>query len=220
MAKVGLFTDDIKDNKVVESVEEKKEDEPERKKLDPVVSEGAKVKKPSRFRDVFNPADGKDIFDHVIDNVIIPNLKTVIETVVVNSIHMALFGDTNVVITSGDKQHVSYDKRLGATDRNRLATRSNYDAPRRSADRGTYITFPSRSDAEAVLREMEEIIRAYGCITVLELYDLADIADSATTTDNHWGWTSAWYANIRRVFDGYLLELPAPQYIPNDFPRE
>lgn len=54
---------------------------------------------------------------------------------------------------------------------------------------------------------MNDIISQYGVVSVLDLYDLADVS-----TDNYaankYGWTDISGCKAIRVRDGYILKLP------------
>jgi hypothetical protein len=69
------------------------------------------------------------------------------------------------------------------------------------------IIFDNRGDAEAVLTSMEDILDQFGCVSVADLYDLADVA-APNYTVNNYGWTNLANAQVLRCRDGYIIKLP------------
>lgn len=68
--------------------------------------------------------------------------------------------------------------------------------------------FDTRSDAEAVLDTMNELIETYGVATIADLYDLAGAF--SLDIDNEHGWTNIRNAYIIRVYDRYIIKFPKP----------
>jgi hypothetical protein len=85
--------------------------------------------------------------------------------------------------------------------------RSTSPVTRRSNDLDDFI-FDTRSDAEDVLTQLVELTDVYGQATVADLMELAGVTGSFT--DNNYGWTDLSSARVKRVRDGYLLDLPRP----------
>ena len=68
------------------------------------------------------------------------------------------------------------------------------------------IILESRREAEEVIDRLGDLIDNYDAATVSDLYELVGITGSFT--DDKWGWTDIRSAGIRRVREGYLLQLP------------
>lgn len=68
------------------------------------------------------------------------------------------------------------------------------------------IILESRAEAETVLERLIDTIDTFDVATVSDLYDLVGI--SGSFVDSQWGWTDLRDASLRRVRDGYLLNLP------------
>ena len=68
------------------------------------------------------------------------------------------------------------------------------------------LTFETRGDAEEVLSNLVDLIKEYDKASIADLYDLCEI--TSTFTDNKYGWTDLSSASVRRVSDGYILDLP------------
>ncbi len=56
---------------------------------------------------------------------------------------------------------------------------------------------------------MDQLIEKYETVSVADLYELLGV--EASYTDEKWGWVDLRDAGIRRVRDGYLLDLPKPE---------
>ena len=67
----------------------------------------------------------------------------------------------------------------------------------------------TRSEAMDLIHEMQEHLRMYNVVSVLNFYDMADMPTKST--DDDWGWDNdnPFEATVTRVRDGYIVE-------PND----
>lgn len=73
------------------------------------------------------------------------------------------------------------------------------------------VIFSKRSEAEEVLTHMLSLMEEYEIVTVADFNDL--IGQTSTFQDNKLGWTDLKNATIKRVYTGYLFDLPDPQSI-------
>lgn len=173
----------------------------ERKKVDKVISGNAHVRKKSglaKMADVFMPEDIHSIKSYFFTEIVAPAIIDGLYEIGMKGLG-ALFGRSE----KGRKSSGSY-----------TSYRKYYDDPRdrREVDRVSTrynlddIVLASRSDAEMVLRQMDDIIDSYGSVSVGDLFDLVDI--SHNYTDNKYGWKSIRNAEVIRVRDGYALRLP------------
>ena len=71
------------------------------------------------------------------------------------------------------------------------------------------ILFNSKSDAEAVLNKLLDMLDDYGFVSVAELLDFA--GETSTFADNKYGWTKFNSAHLFPSFNGYKLILPKPE---------
>jgi len=53
---------------------------------------------------------------------------------------------------------------------------------------------------------MREAIAEYGLVSVADMYDLAGV--SAPYTSHDYGWMSLRSADVKRIRDGYIIDLP------------
>ena len=80
-------------------------------------------------------------------------------------------------------------------------------------DRKYELVYGTRADAEKVLNGMSEIIDEYGFVTVVDLYDISGLP-GAYYTDSIIGWKgSIKESTIKRVRDGYVIDLPKPEVL-------
>lgn len=56
---------------------------------------------------------------------------------------------------------------------------------------------------------MDDLMRKYETVSVADLYELLGL--DFNYTDEKWGWVNLDDAGIRRVRNGYLLDLPKPE---------
>ena len=80
-------------------------------------------------------------------------------------------------------------------------------------DRKYELVYETLVDAEDVLNGMSEIIDKYGFVTVADLYDISGLP-GAYYTDSKIGWKgSIEESTIKRVRDGYVIDLPKPEVL-------
>lgn len=178
------------------------------KKVEKVVFGTVKPKKKSdikKFTDIFISEDVSNVKSYILIDVLIPAIKKAISDIVTNGIDMILYGEagrTRNKYSTASK--VSYQRYYDRTDEQRR----NYSAfsVRNGFDYDELI-FPTRGDAEAVLDAMNEIITQYGVVSIMDLYDLANVSMDNYAA-NKYGWTDISGCKPIRVRDGYVLNLP------------
>lgn len=178
----------------------------EKKKLDKVIVGTAKTKKKNeiqRFKDILISEDANNVKSYILLDVLIPALKKAISDIVTNGIDMILYGESGRTSKKASTSRVSYSNCY----RPENDRRGTYSSGRRGGFDYDDIIFETRGDAESVLDTMNEIISKYGLISILDLYDLADIPTSNYMLDKY-GWTDISGAMPGRVRDGYILKLP------------
>lgn len=177
------------------------------KKIKKVVKKPARTKKKSelrKFANEFIVDDVKNIKTYVITDVLIPTIKDTIWDIFTNTLDMFLF--------NGSKEH------RGRKKGTKISYRDYYDSSsknrsREIRDRFDFddLEFDSRSEADAVLTGMLEVLDNYDVVTVSDMYDLADV--TAPYTANRYGWTTLRTAEVVRVRNAYIIKLPRPKPI-------
>lgn len=188
--------------------------EAEKNKLKPVVNSDAIVstKKPlsKKLSEIFLGDDTKDIKQYIIQDVIIPGVKTTI----LDIISMAFFNET----------YAGNAKRSRKTDKTSYSSyynNSNRATPRRDRRNNSYeskgttdyrsIILRNRQDAEELVEQMRKRIRDLGSVSIAEMYDLLDL--SGTYTDNNWGWDDERDIGLNRISSGYLIDVTDAKYL-------
>lgn len=175
------------------------------KKIEKVITGTVKSKKKNEIQkltDVFISEDVGNVKSYILMDVLVPAIKKAISDIVTNGIDMILYGEIGHTKKNSTASKVSYrsyyDKANDRRDYNSSKTRTGY-----SYDD---IILDNRGEAEDVLSRMDELVAAYGLVSVADLYDLVGI--TGNYTDNKYGWTDIRSASVIRVHDGYMLKLP------------
>lgn len=151
-----------------------------------------------------------EIGNYVMWEVIVPTTKSLVQDVVTNFIEMALYGDSSPKRKSlrrdRDSTHVSYShyydqprgSAVGKTRSRSARQRTEFDD----------ILFQNRSDAEAVLSHMVEIVDNYGMASVADFFELAGVQKDFM--DRKFGWDDLRHASVEHIRGGWVLDLPNP----------
>ena len=177
----------------------------EKKKIEPVVKSGAKLRKKNELQKVAGSIiseDAKSVKSYILMDVLVPAIKDAIEDIVTNGIRMLLRGDTSARRSgpSGGISHISYNKAYDRRDR------SSLDRPRGVMDFDDLI-LPTRYEAEEVLRSLDDLIETYRIVSVADMYEAAGIRDFEYTARNY-GWKDIRRAEVVQVRNGYWLKMP------------
>ena len=177
----------------------------EKKKIEPVVKSGAKLRKKNELQKVAGSIiseDAKSVKSYILMDVLVPAIKDAIEDIVTNGIRMLLRGDTSARRSgpSGGISHISYNKAYDRRDR------SSLDRPRGVMDFDDLI-LPTRYEAEEVLRSLDDLIETYRIVSVADMYEAAGIRDFEYTARNY-GWKDIRRAEVVHVRNGHWLKMP------------
>jgi hypothetical protein len=81
-------------------------------------------------------------------------------------------------------------------------------------DRLDAISFVDGGEASDILLNLEAFIDQYGCVSVADFLELADLSEYIQYTDNGWGWYDLSRAVVRTTRHGkYEIVFPAPQQL-------
>lgn len=184
----------------------REEQEEPKKKIEKVVTGTVKTRKKNeihKFADIFISEDISSVKSYIFMDVLVPAMKKAISDIVTNGIDMILYGGNGRTNRSSGASRISYRNYYDQKDDNRRS----YDGSRtRTGYSHDDIVLETRGEAEEVLTRMDELIDAYGEVSVADLYDL--IGKTCNYTDNRYGWTNIRNAEPIRVRDGYMLKLP------------
>lgn len=185
-----------------------KQNLPQERHIDKVTTGKVTVKKPSVGKKVlaeFLEQDANDIKEYVWRDVMIPTIK---ETIC-NIVELLLFGSTSRGkgrSRGGSNEHTSYSSYYYSSGRNSSTRRENDKnrAPRNFNE----IVFATRMDCEEVISTLEESLEQYGAVSIADLYDAIGV--TGEYVDNKWGWKDGARFSVRRVRDGYVIDMPKP----------
>ena len=170
------------------------------RKIEKVVTGNVKTKKKLSGK-IFNAGDMGDVKDYLIDEVAVPGVKNLILDFIIGGATRLLGGKGKYARSSGG---------------NKISYRDYYESPNSDHRRPTVtgggrfdmedIIFPTRTDAEAVRDQMDDVIAKYGFVTVGDMYDMAGLPQPYT--GQKYGWTSIVNSRVESVRDGYIIRLP------------
>ncbi len=170
----------------------------------------AVVKKKSfgeKLKEVFIGEDIQNVGDYILKEVIVPTIKNTVVDIIQNGISLLIFGESGKTDRRRSGQYVSYGSYSSNNNRNPRRD-DRHAAP---TDKGDII-FDSRSDAQAVLNHLIDILDTYRAVTVANYYEAADVPSNYQ--DRKWGWTDLRYADVRMARGGgWYIDLPRAEYI-------
>lgn len=184
-----------------------------------VTGEVTRRKKPlgRRFRETFIGGDDvQGVMQYITLEVLAPAAKDMVADALTQTVERMIFGETRSVsrrsAVRGSSSYVSYNKVGSGT---RSVTRED---PRPSLSRQARrthdfdeIVLETRVEAAEVIDKLFIIVDQYGQASVNDLYELVGI--TGEYTDEKWGWTNLRGANVMRLRDGYLLDLPPTEQL-------
>lgn len=186
--------------------------------FEPVVNGAKKVKKRGwrKFVNSFFAADFETVKKTAWKEVIAPGIRDLVFETGSNALSMFLFGDTAGVgrgRSRGTHYESIYNSRSNvgraAATRNSKPTSSN----KRRSIPGPYsyeeVCCETRADAKDLIDNMRDIVETYGYISVMDLYDLAEM--DTEFTDQNYGWDDVSGASIYKAApDEYIIKMERP----------
>lgn len=173
------------------------------KKVTKVVSGNVKTRenKGRKFLGTFVASDANSVWETILMDVLVPSLKKLVSEGITTAADLFIYGESRGRDRGRSSSKVSYrsyyDDRDRREERRRpVPSRFDYDD----------LIFETRGEAEMVLKHMHGTIADYQLVTVGDMYDFAGV--TAPYTAHNYGWTSIRSAEVRRVRDGYIIELP------------
>jgi hypothetical protein len=156
---------------------------------------------------------------YILFEVLIPAAKNTLSDMINNASDMILFGEPKTRRRDKDRDRlsprVSYSNYY-ERDRDRGYSRERREGRERTYGRTRFdsdeVLLASREEADDLLQAMYEIFDQYNALTVSEFLELAGLPDEYT--DQNYGWQNLRDVQVRRVRDGYIIELPMPKALP------
>lgn len=200
--------------------EKKPETEEKQQPISKKLVSGEVIKKKqgilSKFTEAFLGDDAETVADYIVWDVLVPAAKNTIFDMFSGGIDMLLWGGRRGSSHRSSRRddrdsrtRVSYS---GYYDRGRSSRRDERDDrdDRRSTRGGRTrfddIIIRNRDDAERVLDAMVDRIEEYDEVTVSDFYAALDLPSEFV--DTKYGWTDLSRATVRRVREGYIIDMP------------
>lgn len=168
-----------------------------------------------RIKETLFSGDSSSVFGYLLKEVLVPALQATATDMVTQGIEKAVYGEVRSanrtvrgVSSSTPRTHISYDRASSIVRPSSSATTRRPTVQPSAFNLGEYI-LAGRMEAEAVADGLTDTIKDYNCVTVANLKDL--VGESSVYTDHKWGWTDLSGMAIKRVREGYLLQLPDPE---------
>lgn len=182
------------------------------KNIQPIVADGAVKVKKNGFKTVIHSlvqGDAKSAKHYVVYEVLIPGVRTLAYDMLSKGLQMLVYNTVKTPQRANqNRQYVSY----GSFYRQEQQTpkQQQPSVPSRSKDFGELL-FDSKAEAEDVLGLMSTIIQDWGSVSISDLCEMTRLPSNFTDCD--YGWTDLSRARAVPTRDGFLLELPKPEYL-------
>jgi hypothetical protein len=162
----------------------------------------------------FFKESAQDVGRFIVWDVLIPAFKDLISDIVKKGIDAFLFGEESANRSQDKKKldnpsYIQYGNYSKYRDRDRRNDRNRHGDQWFIRGHGKQVEdpwFASESKALDVRDQMVEIIARYDMAFVADLYDIMD--EPALHTDYKFGWYEFGDATVRRVRDGFVIDLP------------
>lgn len=170
----------------------------------------------ARLKEMFIGGDAKSTWQGVVVDVLLPAAKDTMLDAVTQGAERMLFGESRGSFRRGGARggvvHTAYNRMYGnsvAMPRETAGPRTAANAPTRGTRSSTdfgEIVMGTRAEAQEVLSQMYTLLSEYEQVSVADLYQLVNMEPG--TTDFKWGWTTLQGSDVRRLREGYALNLP------------
>lgn len=159
------------------------------------------------------------VLEYVTQDVLIPAAKDMFSDAVSQGVDQMLFhGDKSRRAPSrrtqtGNNGYVSYNRYSTPDSKPRTKEEPARNISRSGRAKHDFreIILASRIEAEEVIDRLFDLVDRYESATVSDLYELLGIPGKYT--DDNWGWTDIRGAQVRRIRNGYMLDIPDPEYL-------
>lgn len=181
-----------------------------------VKSDDVMVKKKSifsRMPKMLFTHDIRSITEYLLESVVVPKVQDIFLDTITRGAEYMVYGDTRASkINQKHKSSIQYGGVINQTgSRSNISERypsnrmSSIDR-KKSYNDYSDLVFKDQQIAEEILSRMYDDLGEYGCCTVLSLKGM--LGHETVHTDEKYGWMELTGSRVRRVRDGWLLELP------------
>lgn len=190
------------------------EPKPEAKRILRVVGEDTKIvrrKKPlgARMREMFLGGETKGVFNYVIGEVLAPAAREMFVDAVSESMERIVYGDRKRPSRRPATKSSGFSGG-SMTNYSRYSRPSETRPPNgkdlRDAPSFDEVILESRTQAQEVIDQMRDVIDEYEFVSVADFYEM--VGERSHHTDHKYGWFDLKEGRVRRVNNGWLIELP------------
>lgn len=186
-----------------------KDEQPKGKDIEPIAKGKTATEEQNgwnKFLKMLFGGEPKDVMMSLLKDTVMPSVQDLLYDSGRGFLDRLIFGESR-----NDGRRNSTRRDYGSYSRHRGSSSPRRDEPRRARPVHHFdnVVLDTRDEADSVLSRMYEFIDTYKMVTVAELYSLVGI--TAEYTDEGWGWRDLRTATIRRVREGYLIDLPQPK---------
>lgn len=185
---------------------------PPKKNLEKIITGDATVKQKtlvSRAKNIVFGGDAKTAATYVVSEVLLPAVRNLVVEMVSKGTDRLMYGEH-----ASRRRTASYGSRVSYNNPiNRSTQGRGYLPDQRPIDRWTQgrkafddVILASKSDAEAVVEGLINIVDKYEIASVADLYELLGLPSSHV--DNKWGWTHLSGVDVQQVREGYQISFP------------
>ena len=169
----------------------------EKPKAQKIVTGQAKLKKKGFF-DFFVSEDASSVKSYLLSDVLVPNIKRLIQELVTSGINQLLYGnDHKPAKSSGSTSRVSYNSFSSAP-----ATQPN----RRRGNDIIEIEVDACADSQNGMYQLQGLSDQYHQATIADLYDLVGI--DGDFTDNNYGWKDLTRVSVVPYGRKFIIRMP------------
>lgn len=183
------------------------------KVVEPLVLKGTIVQKKKSFgmkmKEVFIGGDSRSVGSYLLGEVLIPTLRDMLYDMMSMGSERMIYGDQRAprrtTRNEPGRPKIRYDNMYeprGRSSRGSLPGESRRDRPGSLQE----TIFQYKEDAMDVIDQLAEIIDKYEYAQVSDFKKIIGVP--ATYVDENWGWTNINYAEVRKVREGWIVNLP------------
>lgn len=179
-----------------------------------------------KFKKAFTVEDVHDVWDYIVDEIVIPSLKRTLYDIAVGTAGRVFLNNTptlsnNLYRDNGVTKVISNRNNYSAISRTKTrAEQISNVTPRRSQYRPTEFEFRKYDMASRVLDDAVDYLDSYKILSVDTYYDiLEDVLKEDCPvikrdyTAQEWGWKNLSSATIVSSMGGWTLKMPNPVYL-------
>lgn len=165
----------------------------------------------SKIRDTFMGVSAREVGQHVVMDVIVPQLRGMVVDAGIQMLERTILGESRQRSSSSSSSsarssrgsnYVAYNRYSGGS------MGSESEAINFRSNEVREVIVETRGDAQNVLDELFRHIDRYNAVSVAYYYELVGI--TGKFTDHQWGWTNLNASGVSHVREGYRIELPKP----------